>query len=526
LDAQTRRRKLRPFGRYSRYSGKKCDSRMHVSYYNTVFWYDIVTMRKKVLWILLVLVLGVALRLRNFWELPIDAHPMRQTDTECVAYFLAKGESSFFLPKACLIRPVTNKEGLFFLEAPFYEGLLALSYKVGNFSILGPRVVNLFLYVVATVSLIVFVEKLLGWKLAIVSGLLFSLTPSSIFFLGHAIHPDVLAVAAMMLGLAILVKIKSFGTDVPPSPSQGTINIVMLIIGGVLLGVAVATRPFALIVLPVYFWILWKSKSKWWNYGLILILGVGFYGLWKWWSIRIGLNADWENWVLEGREKLFDLGYLKNFLYKNVVGEIIGKAIFALFLLGSIVAVFKKEKRLIPIVGWMAIIPVYWLMVPNGNMTHQYYGDVYIVPIVIVAALGLGFVLEKSRLLALILVGLVIFNGYRTSDYLFSDKVYPEKIVYAKEIEENIPEGSKVIYMVKSDSVPLSLAHRQGWMLGEWPTDVSPTIWAFMEMRHMGFDYIVEPKGSMDMKREDVVVIEENYPLWKETENLRILKKD
>ena len=75
---------------------------------------------KIVNWIVvLVIVLGAGLRLKNFSVPPVDGHQMRQTDTECVAYFLYSGKANFFRPKSCLMRPVSNTKGYFFLEMPF-----------------------------------------------------------------------------------------------------------------------------------------------------------------------------------------------------------------------------------------------------------------------------------------------------------------------------------------------------------------------------------------------------------------------
>ena len=72
--------------------------------------------KSQYLWLIIIVFFGLVFRFRNFLMLPIDAHAMRQTDTECVAYFLAKGEASMLYPKSCLIRPVDNFEGYFFFE--------------------------------------------------------------------------------------------------------------------------------------------------------------------------------------------------------------------------------------------------------------------------------------------------------------------------------------------------------------------------------------------------------------------------
>lgn len=453
----------------------------------------------KKLWLGLILVIGLVPRLRNFWLLPVDAHPMRQTDTECVAYFLATGEADILHPKNCLIRPVTNTEGFFYLEFPAYQLLLALSYKlVGIGNILGPRLVNLSLYGMSGLGL----YSLTGSLGAV---LLFVLAPGSIFFVGHAIHPDVLAVTTMIWGLVMLKRRKVFW-------------------GGILLGLSVATRPFGLIAWPVMFWYLWRNKARKTDYLLVGVLTIGFYVWWRWWTTKVGIDASWENWVLEGREKIFDLGILKNLIWKNVVGEVMGRTISLLALLGLVRWWRQKDGGIWPYIGWLLMVPVYWCLVPNGNLTHQYYADVYLVPVAIIAAYGWEWLWQRRWWLGVLTMLLVGCNGWRTSGYYFDNVILPEKLEFAKEMEENIPADGRILYLVKSDSVPLSLSHRQGWMLGEWPTDVAPHPWSIMEMKNLGIEYLVRPKIHLDITTEEMKVVEENFPKWKETKNLEIFK--
>ena len=112
-------------------------------------------LKKNGWWLVLVLILvfGVVVRMKNFNVLPIDAHPMRQTDTECVAYFLYTGKTTFLYPKSCLIRPVSNTNGYFFLEMPFYQWLISNSYKLFGYYPFAARLVNLVLYLVGSLAL-------------------------------------------------------------------------------------------------------------------------------------------------------------------------------------------------------------------------------------------------------------------------------------------------------------------------------------------------------------------------------------
>ena len=61
-----------------------------------------------------------------------------------------------------------------------------------------------------------------------------------------------------------------------------------------------------------------------------------------------------------------------------MAGEIMGKTVSFLAGLGLVVSCLKKDKKIIPLIFWGFGVIAYWLLVPNGNLTHQYYADVYI----------------------------------------------------------------------------------------------------------------------------------------------------
>lgn len=466
-------------------------------------------------WLAVIIIgLGVILRLKNFNSLPVDGHPMRQTDTECVAYFLYTGKADFFKPKSCLMRPVANIDGYFLLEMPFYEKLIAVSYKIFGPEMWAARVINIVLYIVGAVAAWLFLSEWLDKKSGFLGLIVYSLMPGSMFFVGHAIHPDAMAVSFIWLSLYLVYKY-----------SQNK-NYGWLVSGGIAMGISVASRPFGLIALPLLFYFLWQKKSRFGNYALLLVLSVGFYGWWRWWTHYLGLDMSWENWVLFGREKLFDLGLLKNLVWKNVVGEVMGKTASGLAGLGLIVGLVKKDRKIIPLILWIVGVIIYWLLVPNGNLTHQYYADVYIPLVVILAAMGWRFVWGKGRLAAILVLPVLMWNGIKVSNYFLVPYIEAkEDMEIAKEIKKEIGEDKKIIYLNRVNSVPLSLSHRQGWMLGEWPTDVAGHIWAFMEMRNYKFDYIVEPKHKKDLKSEDWEIIKQNYPLVKEGERINIFER-
>jgi len=464
------------------------------------------------LFLIVILILGLVVRLKNFNVLPIDAHPMRQTDTECVAYFLYKGKTTFLNPKSCLIRPVSNTQGYFFLEIPFYQSFIALSYKIFGYFPFSARLVNLGLYIIGCLALYGFMVKWWDKKMGLLAVLIYSFVPGSIFFVGHAIHPDALAVSFIWVSLYFVLRYKENN------------KLIDLILSGTTLGISVASRPFGLICLPFLFYFLWLKRAKKTEYLFLFILSIGFYAFWWWWKNRLGVDMNWEHWILAGRKKMVQLEYLKRLIWKNIIGETMGKVISGLAVIGLLIMIIKKDKKIIPLLVWIGGVVVYWLVAPDGNITHQYYANVYIPLVVILAAIGLNFLFSKNKLILILIIPLLIYNGIRTSDYHFDDRGKLTEVAIAKEIEKLIPEDKKIIYLAKDDSIPLSLAHRQGWMLGEWPVDVAVHIWAFMEMRHYGFDFIVEPKDRMDLKTEDWEIIKQSYPLVVSGEYINIYK--
>lgn len=471
--------------------------------------------KKKTMWLLviLVLILGLIVRLKNFTGPLIDAHAMRQTDTECVAYFLYSGKASFFKPKACLMRPVSNTDGYFFLEMPFYEGLIALGYKILGPEIWVGRIVNLILYIIGSLSLFDLLKKWINKETAIFGLVIYSFMPGSIFFVGHAIHPDAMAVSFIWLALNLMWRYKE---------NDKKVN---LILSGIFLGISVASRPFGLICLPLLGYFLWLKKSKVWDYLIIGLLGIIFYGWWRWWTNYLGIDVSWENWVLSGREQIFNLGILKNLIWKNIAGETMGKTASGLAVIGFVVGLWKKDKKIIPLVLWILGVFVYWILVPSGNLTHQYYADVYMPLVVILAAIGWQRIWNKSKILAILILPVLVYNGIRVSNYHFQLEIEADiDTQVAGEIKKEVGEDKKIIYLARANSVPLSLSHRQGWMLGEWPTDIAGQIWSFMEMRNYHFDYIIEPKHKVDLKTEDWAIIKMNYPLVKSGEKINIYR--
>lgn len=474
-------------------------------------------------WILIFLVIvALILRLRDFHILPIDGHPMRQTDTESVIYNFAFSNGNILYPQNSLIRPITNKNAYFFLEFPAYEYVISRFYVLFGAHVELARMVNIGLFLISVFCLYGIVKDLFSEDSAFYATIGFLFAPASIFFLGHALHPDVFCIATILISIYLLLlyfrKKETYW---------------LFFVSLLFFSLSVSTRPFILMALPAMLYIVWKKKGAGWHYIFLTLSGPLIYVLWKIWQLHFPeASSSWENWVLGGRNQLIN-GHILigNLIMKNIVGEVVGKISFVLALIGFIYVLLKKTKNVLFLFLWIAAIPIYWILVPEGNIIHQYYADVYLIPLIILSSFGflaINAISKKIPVLFYILNGLLIivliYNGYRTSTYYFQDQVPASQLHIAKDIEAVIPMNSRLVYLAINNSIPFSLVHRKGFMLGLQPVDVNSNYKDILSMKQYGAEYIVAGKDNTDISAHDLKEIEKSTQLVYQSEWTTILK--
>lgn len=437
----------------------------------------------------LIFAAGITIRINHFNRAPIDAHPMRQTDVHCVIHFLKKNNFNLLEPQSCLIRPPSNSKGLFFFELPLYQILVSLfQTAIGVNDWWSIRLVNIGLFCLAYILFYLGTKNLINKKTAIVQSLIFAFVPSGVFFFGQAIHPDVLmiftlAVAWYFLSIFLAEKSKKY---------------LLLLIGA--LNITIATRPFMALCLPPLVYLIWKKSSA--KQALTLFSSGILYGLWFLWQQQFP-QADhtWQQWIFSGRSSLLDPVMLKNLIYKNLFGEVLGKITALLSLLGIGRLLTKKRSKIDNFVLiWIGMIPVYWLIVPAGNIFHQYYAHVIIFPLILAAAQAFIWIESIAKRLSspifgkLVLLaasGLIIYNGYHTSRYFWVRRVTSEEVRLSEEIRKVVPAGQKIIYLGQF-SPTLSLSFRQGLITGQPPADLKKKAQA-VKSKLRKIKYVIKP---------------------------------
>jgi hypothetical protein len=126
--------------------------------------------------------------------------------------------------------------------------------------------------------------------------------------------------------------------------------------------------------------------------------------------------------------------------------------------------------------------------------------------------------------LGILLSLLIIYNGVRTSLNYYRDVESDSHLAIAKEINKVIPNNEKIVYLARLNSIPFSIYHRQGWMIGAFPVDVSDNAEGVLSMKQYGAKYIIEGKGNTDLNDDEMKIIKEKTDLFYSSQWVNIYK--
>jgi len=144
----------------------------------------------------ILLLIGLLIRLYDITDLPLDFHPTRQLFTAIVARerYLEMTPSAPEWQRSLAEKMVKAEV----TDAPIYDGLVALTYKViGKESLLIPRIYSIFFWLVGGVGLFLLARDLTAFDGGIVALMVYLFVPFSIIS-SRTIQPD-----PMMISLII-----------------------------------------------------------------------------------------------------------------------------------------------------------------------------------------------------------------------------------------------------------------------------------------------------------------------------------
>ena len=431
----------------------------------------------KILLVIFTLTIGLLLRLYKINSPVADWHSFRQADTASVTKIFSQQGIDLLHPKyhdlSNTQSGLNNPNGYRMVELPIYNAISVYFHNIFNTNIdISSRLVSIIFSLGS--ALLIFMICYQQTKLFLRSffGLvIFLFLPFNIYY-SRTILPEPTTVFFMLLSLYFLSK-----------------NI---FISALTLAIAVLLKPYtAIILFPVIATYLIIHRSKYLNFKsiikLVLFCLISFipFILWRIWIGKYPEGIPKSDWLLnDGVTNTFPAwfhGYSLSFLNKLVAfrphwwqwlfAERIANLILGTFgiiplFLGL---AFKKNRTQTFSVSLVLGILLYFIVVAQGNIQHDYY-QVLIIPFISIL-LGFGYYYITKFLFGNTIAGITsliiifcfstYFSFIKINEYY---KINNQSIITAgQKVDEITPKNSIIIAPYNGDTAFLYQTNRTGF---------------------------------------------------------------
>lgn len=487
--------------------------------------------------LILLLGLGLALRLIDLSDPPLDFHPSRQLRNSLVArdiyYHLLPNADPNTLELTASFRRSVGQ-----YEPPIIESLVAVTYLMtGGENYAAPRVLGAIFWVLGGLALFDLARRAASPWAALVALAYYLVLPFAVQA-SRSFQPDPLMTSAFVGGMYCLYR---WSESFPPLPGEEAggpreaptrASAVMAwrwaILAGVFLGFAtlvkivIAFFAGAAAIALVVFTLgrdFWKSKQVWTMAALMITPALMFYVF-----LHPGRSTEYFfSWSVA----LFKLIAGRDFYsqWLAFLGSLFGLTVLFAAIAGAFIAPGRLRWLLI---GLWAGYLLYGLTLPFQMYTHSYY-HIQLVPVI---ALGLAALLapvfERAAGQGLagrigfiaVIAAVLAYQSWVARSVLAAEDFRHEPAVW-KNIGEAIPENSRVIALTQDFGYRLML---WGWRkVSLWPIrtdlgeirgndDPANSFEAYVA----GMDYfLVTAFGQLD-KQPDLKKILDEYPIVRE----------
>ncbi len=438
--------------------------------------------------LILLLVLGFAIRLYRFNNPIADWHSWRQADTSAVSRnFVANGFDVLhprFEDLSNVASGLDNPQGYRFVEFPIYNVAQA-----GLFELFGRltleewgRIVSIVSSLFSAVFLYLLIKKRFGKTAGFLVSFFFLFIPFSIYY-SRTILPDTSMVTAT-LGAIYFFQLWI------EKDSRFRIYDLRFVLATVLMVAAFLLKPYAaFFTLPMIYLAYEKfglSFIKKWQLWLFMIISLVPLGLWRLWMQQYPEGIPANAWLFNGGNIRFT-GAFFYWIFADRIGRLIlGYWGMALLILGFLA---KYKKGNFPyVLSYVLSSLVYIVVIARGNVQHDYYQILIIPSIAIMAGIGGASLLEKDQgyrtyvnyiLFFICTIFMLAFGWYFVRDYFNIND--PSIIAAGAAVNRLTPKNAKVIANYNGDTSFLYQTQRNGWASFEKPLP---------EMVQMGAGYL------------------------------------
>lgn len=420
----------------------------------------------EVVLLLLILVLGFALRLYKINRPIGDWHSWRQADTAAVSRNFIKEGFNPLIPKyddmSSQSNGIENPNRYRFVEFPVYNSLVYIVWLFTGINETYARLLTVFISLGSITALYFLVRKFSNWQTAALASFFFATIPYNVFY-SSTILP------APLMVFSLLALYLSFANFLENDKSY------LWFFASILFAVtAILTWPFALFFMlpPVYlafqkYGVSFVIKPK---LLILAVVSVLPFIAWKLWMSKFPEGIPGMDFILNRGGIRF-----KGAFFRWLVSERIGRLIltvtgFPLFVLGFLTRPSEKEKLF-----YLSILVstlLYFSVFASGNVRHDYYQ----IPFMIIGSIYLakGSLLffkppsAFNRFIAFIaFIPLIIlmyaFGYYEIRGFYWINR--GEIVEAGKAADKLLPKDAKVIASYANDTALLYQTNRHGYPL-------------------------------------------------------------
>lgn len=433
-----------------------------------------------------------------------DWHSFRQADTAMVARNFAQEGIDLLHPRTDNILAISdskipNPNGYTFLEFPIYTLIVGYIWQfTGPAEWIG-RLVSAIFSSIASVFIFLIVKKFSSTKIAIISSIVFALTPYSIYY-GRVIMPNSTMVCFGLVSIWLFSKYYFENSKIS------------LLLSAVFFALASLSYPYVIFwIIPIIYLALNKDGLFYYSiryYSFFLISFLPLF-LWRAWGANFPEAQIGSNWYFNYGNIRFTGAFFRWLIFERLSKLMLGTGGFVLVFIGLLSP--RKHKENYFYFSWLLSMILYFVIFASANVRHDYYQYIYMPIISIYVALGIDFVLKNGKSLiergisvtiAIILITTSLaFGYYEVKGYYLTN---PDIVEAGKKADQLLDSNARVIAPLSGDLSLLYYVNRPGW--AEFYEEIS-------EFKNQGATAIVSLKfdeGIEKLAKENDVLYRTN----------------
>lgn len=362
--------------------------------------------KNPLVYLLLILILALFLRLYKIDNPIADWHSWRQADTAAVARNFYQEGFNPFLPRGddmsaiSEIKPSPNLGRFRMVEFAIYPSLVYFVYLLnGGVDERLARLVSVFFSLGSIILIFYIVKRYSSTLHALLSSLIFSILPFSIFYSRVTLPEPSLIFFSLGMFYFLDLWIQKAGKR-------------LFILAVFFTACAFLTKPMAIFFLMPLIYSYFKKEGFKFpppRYFIFLVAAFLPFVLWRYWILKFPEGIPASSWLLNGNGIRFRPAF-----FRWIVGDRLGREILSitggfLFLLGVIVKPIAKSNYLLHLLTLSSFI--YLAVFATGNVQHDYYQALLTPALSIFLARGVWLLLQGIPIFLprIISIPLVIF---------------------------------------------------------------------------------------------------------------------